>query len=200
MNDPSFYYQSKLERLTHIMTWRASLGFYKFQRAIYSTGVAYPRALWGRKLLYSFRTFQLKTLTYRKVLNHWAFRHSSRDLPWKLSHFPFGQGLPGSLNNDIVPWEISHPFRLSSWLSDLSLGKVCARIEIPIEHNHPQINSIQNQWRWRSNTRLSSISGASVWKSPSALVQQSIEPEGSPRVRLSLLRKFISTIPWSKAY
>ncbi len=44
----------------------------------------------------------------RRELNHSKDRHSSQDLPLKLSPVPFCQDLPGSLNEVLMPAWATH--------------------------------------------------------------------------------------------
>lgn len=49
------------------------------------------------------RQASMITAASRRDLNHSSNRHSSRNLPLKLSSVPFCQGLPGSLSTVAMP-------------------------------------------------------------------------------------------------
>jgi hypothetical protein len=50
----------------------------------------------------------MTTLAWARERNHSALKHSSRNLPLKLSATPFCQGLPGSINAVSMPWSAIH--------------------------------------------------------------------------------------------
>jgi len=63
----------------------------------YSSGVRSPRELCGRSVLYSIRQFSIARRAWAIVRNQCSFRHSSRNLPLKLSTYAFSTGLPGRM-------------------------------------------------------------------------------------------------------
>ena len=62
-----------------------------------SRGAIYPRLLCGRSSLYSSFHAPIFTRAANKFPNQLAFKHSSRNFPWKLSTYPFCLGRPGSM-------------------------------------------------------------------------------------------------------
>ena len=62
-----------------------------------SRGVKYPRLLCGRSSLYSSFHAAIFCRASNKFANQLAFKHSSRNFPWKLSTYAFCTGLPGSM-------------------------------------------------------------------------------------------------------
>src|ERR1043166_1170419 len=62
-----------------------------------SRGVRYPRLLCGRSSLYSSLHAAIFTRASNKFPNQLAFKHSSRNFPWKLSTNAFCTGRPGSI-------------------------------------------------------------------------------------------------------
>lgn len=89
-----------------------------------SSGDRYPSELCGLSLLYSSRQASIFALASASVSNQFAFRHSSRNLPLKLSTCPFCIGRPGSMNTGRI-CRFSHHTR--KW-RDVNSGPLSHRI------------------------------------------------------------------------
>jgi hypothetical protein len=59
--------------------------------------------------LYPRRNTSSRNRSCAQVRNHSRLRHSSRNLPLKLSFVPFCQGFPGAMNAVSIPSRCSHP-------------------------------------------------------------------------------------------
>ena len=68
-----------------------------------SPGVRSPSELCGRSVLYSILQFSMARRACTIVTNQCSFRHSSRNLPLKLSMYAFSTGLPGRMNESRTP-------------------------------------------------------------------------------------------------
>ena len=71
-------------------------------------GGRWPRALWGRWWLYSWRHCSVRTCTSQRVSKSSRSKSSSLSLPLKLSTYPFSQGLPGVMKRVVAPTPWSH--------------------------------------------------------------------------------------------
>lgn len=67
------------------------------------TCVMFPSDLCVRFVLYSIRQLSMIRLAWAIVTNQCSFRHSSRNLPLKLSMQAFSFGLPGRMNDSCTP-------------------------------------------------------------------------------------------------
>ena len=63
----------------------------------------FPRELCVLSVLYSIRQLSMILLACAIVTNQCSFRHSSRNLPLKLSMYAFSFGLPGLMNDNCTP-------------------------------------------------------------------------------------------------
>ena len=66
----------------------------------------------------------MTTLASRRLVNQLMLRHSSRNLPLKLSFVPFCQGLPGAMNAVSMPARLSQP----STASETNSGPLSLRM------------------------------------------------------------------------
>src|SRR5207249_7193975 len=73
-----------------------------------SRGAKYPKLLCGRSSLYSSLHALIFTRASNKFPNQLAFRHSSRNFPWKLSTCAFCTGRPGSICTNSIFRSIPH--------------------------------------------------------------------------------------------
>src|SRR6266403_1636364 len=73
-----------------------------------SRGVRYPKLLCGRSSLYSSFHAPIFARASNKLPNQLAFRHSSRNFPWKLSTYAFCTGRPGSMCTKSIFRSIPH--------------------------------------------------------------------------------------------
>jgi hypothetical protein len=73
-----------------------------------SAGVKQPMLECGRTSLKWRRQASIMTLAWARERNHSMLKHSSRNLPLKLSLTPFCQGLPGSIRAVSMPWSTIH--------------------------------------------------------------------------------------------
>ena len=67
-----------------------------------SRGAKYPKLLCGRSSLYSSFHAAIFARASNKFPNQLAFRHSSRNFPWKLSTNVFCTGRPGSMCTNAI--------------------------------------------------------------------------------------------------
>ncbi len=89
-----------------------------------SSGDRYLSGLCGLSLLYPFLQASIFALASARVRNQFAFRHSSRNRPLKLSMWPFCIGRPGSMNTRRI-CRSSH--QLKQW-RDVNSGPLSQRM------------------------------------------------------------------------
>jgi hypothetical protein len=73
-----------------------------------SRGAKYPKLLCGRSSLYSSLHAPILSRASNKFANQLAFKHSSRNFPWKLSTYPFCIGRPGSMCTNSIFRSTAH--------------------------------------------------------------------------------------------
>ncbi len=73
-----------------------------------SRGAKYPKLLCGRSSLYSSFQAPILARASNKFPNQLAFKHSSRNFPWKLSTCAFCTGRPGSMCTNSIFRSIPH--------------------------------------------------------------------------------------------
>ena len=77
-------------------------------------------------LLYFQRQSPITTRASVRVHSCSRLRHSSRKRAWKLSMYPFCQGLPGSIYRDLIPSRDNHSRRFFSINSDPLSHRICS--------------------------------------------------------------------------
>ena len=83
--------------------WRSVAQLAIHDAIVSGAGGLYPKELCGRTVLYSIRQRSINTFASRSVSNTSRLSSSSRNLPLKLSMYPFSQGLPGSMYSVWMP-------------------------------------------------------------------------------------------------